>query len=125
MKNLNKPLVCFFGVRLQFVAALSIALFIGASQLGCSTLSASRLQSAIEKTEKTATAVCTAAELFESFGIPQPALDTCRQALPVLQKDEYKLIVRAVDCVAEKNNQERAVCIAGLENWKSVAEKLK
>lgn len=92
---------------------------------GCSQIDAARLQSAIEKTERATETVCTAAELFQAAGVPQPVLDTCAKAMTALERDEYVLVSQAVDCVAgEKTKQDKAVCIAGLEGWSAVADKL-
>lgn len=92
---------------------------------GCAKIDAARLQSAIEKTERVTDTVCTAAELFQAAGVPQPVLDTCAKALATLERNEYVLVSQAVDCIAvEKTKQDKAVCIAGLEGWSAVADKL-
>lgn len=92
---------------------------------GCSQIDAARLQSAIEKTEQVTETVCTAAELFQAAGVPQPVLDACARAMTALERDEYVLVSQAIDCIAgEKTKQEKAVCIAGLDGWSAVADKL-
>lgn len=92
---------------------------------GCSQIDAARIQNAMDKTEKVTETVCTAAELFQTAGVPQPVLDTCAKAMTALERDEYVIVSQAVDCVAgEKTKQDKAVCIAGLEGWSAVADKL-
>ena len=92
---------------------------------GCSQIDAARIQNAMDKAEQVTETVCTAADLFQAVGVPQPVLDTCAKAMAALERNEYVLVSQAVDCVVdEKTKQDKAVCIAGLEGWSAVADKL-
>lgn len=109
-------------VSIFLLVALSAALL---HLSGCSQIDAARLRSAIYKTEQVTETVCTAAELFQAAGVPQPVLDTCAKAMSALERDEFVLVSQAVDCIAgEKTEQDKAMCIAGLEGWSAVADKL-
>lgn len=93
---------------------------------GCSQIDAARIQNAIDKTEQVTETICTAADLFQAAGVPQPVLDTCAKAMSTLERDEYVLVSQAVDCVVgDKTKQDKALCIAGLEGWSAVADKLR
>lgn len=123
---------------MKYLIAVSTYLFEAASILlmsaffatvlaltGCSQIDATRIQNAIDKTEKVTETVCTAAELFQAAGVPQPVLDACARAMTTLERDEYVLVSQAVDCVVnETDPQARAVCIASLNGWKPIAGKL-
>lgn len=104
-------------VAVLFVATLYLT--------GCSQIDAARIQNAMDKTEEVTETVCKAADLFQAAGVPQPVLDTCAKAMTALERDEYVLVSQAVDCVAgDKTKQDKTVCIAGLEGWSAVADKL-
>lgn len=101
------------------------ALFFIFGVSGCSRIDAARIQNAIDKTERVIGTVCTAAEVFQAAGVPQPVLDTCAKAMTELGRDEYVLVSQAVDCVSgEKTKQDKSGCIAGLKGWSEVADKL-
>lgn len=92
---------------------------------GCSQIDAARIQNAMDKAEQVTETVCTAAELFHVAGVQQPVLEACAKSLSALDLDEYVLVSQAIDCVAdEKTKHDKAVCIAGVEGWSAVADKL-
>lgn len=93
---------------------------------GCGTIKSSTIASDMEEWTGRARAVCTSVELFHSVGLDAPGIEQCKRAIKAIDSEYYAIIYDVATCAQDNkpNSQEFAICVASVESWEPVAQKI-
>lgn len=99
-----------------------IALF----AVGCTPLQARQVSNALHKAAEVTEAVCSAAPLFELIEAPAPNVETCEHTARTLSREEYEILVEALDCIADNDTRaEQVDCLLIRTSWPDLARKFR